>query len=171
MLRKRYYQFYANVNYRSCSECLAQHGRIAAREDAFPRCLEGCQSAVVSFTRKELSFHKDQQREMHIAVRNELKRRELFNRGIAFLGENNEEAISLLAESTRYDLYIPEVERLLEQKGDALRASPSIRERLLKIFVQAYSDKFGWRRYERLPELMRIAREKEGISRLRELLG
>jgi len=121
--------------------------------------------------RKELSFHKDQQREMHIAVRNELKRRELFNRGIAFLGENNEEAISLLAESTRYDLYIPEAERLLEQKGDALRASPSIRERLLKIFVQAYSDKFGWRRYERLPELMRIAREKEGISRLRELLG
>jgi len=171
MLRKRYYQFYANVNYRSCPECLAQHGRIAAREDAFPRCLEGCRSAVVSFTRKELSFHKDQQREMHIAVRNELKRRELFNRGIAFLGENNEEAISLLAESTRYDLYIPEAERLLEQKSDALRSSPSIRERLLKIFVQAYSDKFGWRRYERLPELMRIAREEEGISRLRELLG
>jgi len=170
MLRKRYYQFYANVNHRSCPECLALHGRITAREDAFPHGPQGCQYTIVSFTRKELSFHKDQQREMRIAARNELKRRDLFNRGIALLGENGEEAISVLAESTRYDLYIPEVERLVEQKGDVLRETPSIRERLLKLFAQAYSDKFGWRRYERLPELMRIAREKEGIRRLRELL-
>ena len=170
MLRRRYYQFYANVNYRSCPECLALHGRIAAKEDAFPHCPQGCQYAIVSFTRKERSFHKDQRREMRIAARNELKRRGLFDRGIALLGENNEEALSLLAESARYDLYIPEVERLVEQKGGVLRETPSIRERLLKLFAQAYSDKFGWRRYERLPELMRIAREEEGIRRLRELL-
>ncbi len=107
---------------------------------------------------------------MRIAARNELKRRGLFARGIALLGENNEEALSLLAESARYDLYIPEVERLVEQKGGVLQQTPSIRERLLKLFAQAYSDKFGWRRYERLPELMRIAREEEGIRRLRELL-
>ncbi len=107
---------------------------------------------------------------MRIAARNELKRRELFEQGISLLGKDDEQAISLLADSTQYDLYIPEVERLVEKKGNLLLNSPSVRERLLKIFVQAYSDKFGWRRYERLPELMRIAREEEGIRRLRELL-
>jgi len=108
---------------------------------------------------------------MRNAAQNELKRRKLFEQGISLLGEDNEQAISLLAESTRYDLYIPEVERLVEQKSEVLRNDKPLRERLLKLFVQAYSDKFGWRRYERLPELMRIAREQEGISRLREILA
>ena len=170
MLHNRYYQFYANVNYRSCPECLGLHGKIASRKEAFPPCPEGCRYTIVSFTRKDLSFHKEQQREMRTAARNELKRRDLFSSGMALLGGNNEEAMSLLAGSTRYDLYIPDVERLVEQKGDVLRNNKSLRERLLKLFAQAYSDKFGWRRYERLPELMRIAREKEGIRRLREIL-
>ena len=126
---------------------------------------------IVPFSHKELPYHKEQQREMRIAAQNELKRRELFNHGIALLGKDNEEAIAKLSESARYDLYIPEVERLVEEKGDILRNDKSLRERLLKQFVQAYSDKFGWRRYERLRELMRIAREEEGIRRLRELLG
>lgn len=170
MLQKRYYQFYANVNYRSCPECLALHGKISRKENSFPPCPKGCQYTIVPFTHKELPFHKEQQREMRIAARNELKRRELFEQGISLLGKDDEQAISLLADSTQYDLYIPEVERLVEKKGNLLLNSPSVRERLLKIFVQAYSDKFGWRRYERLPELMRIAREEEGIRRLRELL-
>ena len=171
MLQKRYYQFYANVNYRACPECLALHGKIASKESAFPPCPEGCQYTIVSFPHKELSYHKEQQRQMRIAAQNELKRRELFNRGIALLGEDNEEAVALLTESAHYDLYIPEVERLVAEKGEVLRENPSIRERLLKVFVQAYSDKFGWRRYERLAELMRIAREEHGIKRLRELLA
>ncbi len=108
---------------------------------------------------------------MRIAAQNEMKRRELFNRGIDLLGEDNEQAISLLSSSTRYDLYIPEVERLVKAKGNVLRRDKPLRERLLKVFVQAYSDKFGWRRYERLPEPMRIAREREGIRRLREILA
>lgn len=171
MLRKRYYQFYANVNYRACPECLALHGRIASREDAFPPCPDGCRYTIVPFSHKELAYHKEQRRDMRIAAQNELKRRELFNQGIDLLGEDNEQAISLLSASTRYDLYIPEVERLVEAKGDVLRHDKPLRERLLKLFAQAYSDKFGWRRYERLPELMRIAREREGIRRLREILA
>lgn len=126
---------------------------------------------IVEFSHKDLPFHKEQRREMRIAAQNELSRRELFERGMSLLGEDNEQAISLLAESTRYDTYIPEVERLVEEKGEVLQSDKPLRERLLKLFVQAYSDKFGWRRYERLPELMRIAREQEGIRRLREILA
>ena len=37
------------------------------------------------------------------------------------------------------------------------------------MFVKAFSDKFGWRRYERLPEPMRLRREEEGIERINEL--
>ena len=171
MLRKRYYQFYSNVNYRSCPECLALHGRITSREDAFPPCPDRCQYTIVPFSHRELAYHKEQRRDMRIAAQNELKRRELFNQGIALLGDDNELAISLLSASTRYDLYIPEVERLVEEKGDVLQNDRSLQERLLKQFVRAYSDKFGWRRYERLPEPMRIVREREGIRRLREILA
>jgi len=171
MLQKKYYQFYANVNYRSCPECLALHGKIARRRDAFPPCPAGCRYMIVEFSHKDLPFHKEQRREMRIAAQNELSRRELFEKGMSLLGDDNEQAVSLLAESTRYDIYIPEVERLVEEKGEVLQSDKPLRERLLKLFVQAYSDKFGWRRYERLPELMRIAREQEGIRRLREILA
>jgi hypothetical protein len=171
MWKRKRYQFFTNVTYRTCETCLSKHGRIANCADAFSRCDNDCERHVVSFFRRELAYRRRLQKEMVASSKGELERRRLFNAGIAALGGDNEEALSLFAASARYDLYIPEVERLIAAKGGVLRADSDLRRRLLAVFVRAYSDKFGWRRYERLPELMRIARETEGLRRLREMLG
>jgi len=170
MWKRKRYQFFTNVTYRTCKTCLSEHGRIATRADVFSQCDSGCERYIVPFPRKELSYRRDQQKKMFASAQGELERRRLFNDGIALLGSDNEQALELLTASTRYDLYIPEVERLVASRGDVLRCDPDLRRRLLTVFARAYSDKFGWPRYERLPELMRMARETEGIRRLREIL-
>lgn len=126
---------------------------------------------IVCFNHDDLSFHKTQRRQMQRSAQNELKRRDLFNQGIQLLTQDPQEALLRLEESTTYDVYIPEVERLIRQAKNVIYNDSQIRAKLLKLFTRAYSDKFGWRKYERLPELMRISREQYGIKRLQELLG
>jgi hypothetical protein len=108
---------------------------------------------------------------MRVAAQGELARRELFKEGMNLIGVDNERAFELLERSTKFDLYIPELERLVREKGETLSKDPEFLARLKKRFIQAYSDKFGWRRYERLPELMRIAREEAGIETIKELFA
>lgn len=170
MWKRKRYQFFTNVTYRTCETCLSEHGRIANRADAFLRCDDYCERHVVPFFRNELAYRRRLQKEMFASSKGELERRRLFNSGIAALGGDNEEALNLLTASARYDLYIPEVKRLIAAKEGVLRADSDLRRRLLAVFARAYSDKFGWHRYERLPEPMRIAREMEGLRRLREML-
>ena len=79
--------------------------------------------------------------------------------------------MTLLERAAGIDLYIPEIERLARSHRDYLDANPGIRNQLRAQLVKAYSDKFGWRRYERLPELMRLQREAAGVDRINEVLG
>ncbi len=169
MWKRKRYQFFTNVTYRTCGTCLSEHGRIANRSDAFLQCDNDCERHVVPFFRSELAYRRRLQKEMFASSKGELERRRLFNSGIAALGGDNEQALNLLTASARHDLYIPEVERLIAAKEGVLRADSDLRRRLLAVFARAYSDKFGWYRYERLPEPMRIARETEGLRRLREM--
>lgn len=169
-MARLYYQFYTNVMYRTCPGCLALHGKIEKDADAFSGCPQGCARKVLTFPHKELHYYKEKAQWMQEVAQAELSRRELFEQGVALLGTDDEQALDLLARSTRIDLYVPEVERLVREKGAALEADAALRERLRRLFARAYSDKFGWPRYERLPERMRLAREKAGIERIRELL-
>jgi len=165
-----YYQFYTNVVYRTCPECLAHHGRIEKDPRAFPACPEGCEYKILEIPHKELNHYRDQAVRMQEAAQAELSRRALFEQGLALLGNDNEQAIDLLTQSTRIDVYVPEVERLVGEKADVLGADGELKARLRQLFARAYFVKFGWPRYERLPERMRLAREKAGIARIKELL-
>jgi hypothetical protein len=171
MLQRTYYQYYTNVTYRTCPQCLTWHGKISRDPKVFPKCENGCERSIIPFRHKELSYYREQGRKMRAAAQAELARRELFKEGIKLLGIDNERAFELLERSTKFDLYIPELERLVHEKGEVLREDAEFRERLKKRFIRAYSDKFGWRRYERLPELMRIAREEAGIKKIKELFA
>jgi hypothetical protein len=108
---------------------------------------------------------------MRARAKSELQRRELFERSTTLLPEAPDEALALFGQSFQIDVYIPDAERLAEQHADFLRDHPEIRAKLRTQFAKAYSDKFGWRRYERLPELMRLQREKAGMDRINELFG
>jgi hypothetical protein len=146
MLQRTYYQYFTNITYSTCPECLAWHGKITRHPTSFPPCERGCARRVLPFKHKEISYHREQRRKMQAAAQGELARRKLFEEGMDFLGVDNERAFEFLERSTRFDLYIPELERLIREKGEPLSENPEFRSRLKKRFIQAYSDKFGWHR-------------------------
>jgi len=171
MQRKTYYQYYTNVTYSTCPACLAWHGKIGKSPDAFPDRQDGCERQIRCFNKKELDYHREQERLMRQLAKDELTRRALFAEATDAVGMDNEKAIELFTQAARIDLYIPDVVRLAEGQETILKKDDTLRERLGKLFTRAYSDKFGWPRYERLAEPMRIARERAGISRIRELFS
>lgn len=170
-MAKTYYQYYTNVTYLTCAECLIWHGKISTDPASFPNRHDGCERQTLTFSRKELAYHREKERGMRHLAEAELRRRELFAAGKEALGVDNGKAKDLFAQAALIDLYIPEIEGLVEEKEAALKEDEALRACLSKLFARAYSDKFGWPRYERLPEPMRIAREQAGIKRIRELFA
>jgi hypothetical protein len=108
---------------------------------------------------------------MQTRAKAELVRRELFEQAIQALPEHPDEAMTLLGRAAGIDIYIPEIERLADVHREFLDANYDVKDQLRAQLVKAYSDKFGWRRYERLPELMRLEREKAGMDRINDVLG
>lgn len=170
MFRRAGYQYYTNVNYRTCEECLSWHGMIRGRPDAFPKAADDCESSILRIPRKQLRSYRDQAKRMRLRAKGELKRRELFEEALDLLAIQTEEALGLLDRAASIDLYVPDIERLVERHGDFLHDHLDIRDRLRTQLLKAYSDKFGWRRYELLPEVMRLQRERAGMDRINELL-
>lgn len=168
MRSKTYYQYYTNVTYSTPAECLALHGRIASDPSEFSDH-DSCPRRILAFPRHELSYYRGQEEKMRAIAHAELRRRELFREAEEALEEDPERAVDLFKQASQIETYIPELERLLERKGDFLSRAPELRRRLGEIFHRAYSDKFGRPRYERFPERMRLAREKAGLSRIKEL--
>jgi len=168
MRSKTYYQYYTNVTYSTPAECLTLHGRIASDPSEFPDH-DSCPRKILSFSRSELSYYREQAEKMRAVAAAELRRRELFREAEEMLEAEPERAVDLFAQAAQIETYVPELERLLERKDDLLSQTPELRRRLGEIFYRAYSDKFGRPRYERFPERMRLAREKAGLSRIKEL--
>ena len=171
MFRRQIYQYYTNVNYLTCAECLSWHGMIRRKRDAFPQLEDGCASSILPFPRKELRDYREKSKQMRLRAQGELARRALFEEALTLLPSQQDEALRLLSRAATIDLYIPDIERLVKIHDDFLRTHPDLRDRLRLQWLKAYSDKFGWRRYELLPEVMRLQREKAGMARINELLG
>jgi hypothetical protein len=171
MWQKTYYQYYTNVTYLTCPECLSWHGKISEDPQGFPDRRDGCERKLLPFSRKELKAYREKERQMCVLAQAELTRRDLFQEAKNTLGVDNDRAVELFQQAAQIDLYVPEIERLHEEKSAVLDKDPTLRKTLGKLFARAYSDKFGWPRYERLPEQMRLAREQAGVKRIRELFA
>ena len=171
MWHRTYYQYYTNVSRRTCPECLALHGLIHSNPGRFPERKDACEGAVLAIPRRQVKAYRQKGKEMQAAARAELQRRDLFCQASQSLPGDAEAAIELFRRASTIDLYIPDLEALVGTHRSLLDGDSALRERLRTMFAKAYSDKFGWRRYERLPELMRLAREKAGIERIHELFS
>lgn len=171
MRRRVIYQYYTNVNYLTCEQCLSWHGEIRNRHDVFPQPADGCKWSILEIPRKQLSSYRQQAKRMKLRAQGELKRRELFDQAMDLLPEQTESALELLDRAASIDLYVPDIERLVDRHRDFLHANPDFRGRLRTQLLKAYSDKFGWRRYELLPEVMRLRREQAGMDQINQLLG
>jgi len=169
MFRKTRYQYYTNVNYLTCERCLAWHGVIRRDQDRFPDYLDGCERAILPVPARERKAYREKERRMRAAARAELARRKLFEGGVEALAENPAQAIPSIRQAAQIDVYVAELERLTTRHRELLGRDPALKEELRALFVKAFSDKFGRRRYERLPEVMRIRREEHGILRINEL--
>jgi len=169
MLGGKLYQYYTNVSYLTCERCLAWHGVIRRDPHAFPDYTDGCERSILPVPPRERRAYREKGRRMQAVARAEVTRRRLFERGADGLAEEPEAAIASFREAARIDLYVPDLERLAERHRELLSRDSDLREALRALFVKAFSDKFGWRRYERLPEVMRLCREKAGVERISEL--
>jgi hypothetical protein len=171
MFRKTRYQYYTNVNYLTCERCLAWHGVLRGKPGKFPDPSDGCERVILSVPPRERKECREKSRRMRDVARAELERRKLFEAGMEALSERPEQAIESFRRAARIDLYVPDLERLAERHRELFDRDLALREALRALFVKAFSDKFGWRRYELLPEVMRLRREKAGIKRINELFG
>ncbi len=167
--RKELYQIYADVTHSTPERCLKHHGKIVPREEEAPSVPE-CDFEVLSFPVGELSNFREKRRGMEEKADRELRRRELFDRGKEKLENgDHEEAISLLEKSAKIDVFIPEIEDLGREFSDRLPSDLS--EELRELFILGYKEKFGQKRYERLPEKMREDRKDAGVQKIQEIFS
>ncbi len=169
MLGRMRYQYYTDVNYLTCERCLAWHGVIRKDPGEFPDHPDDCERSILPVSPRDRKAYREKGRRMRAVAQAELERRKLFDAGLELLPESPEQAIESFRQAARVDLYVPDLERLVERHRGLLDRDASLREALRALFVKAFSDKFGWPRYERLPERMRLQRERAGIERINEL--
>lgn len=165
--RKELYQVYANITYSTPQQCLEHHGEIVTKKGEVPSLSE-CDFEILNFPVGELANFEEKKARMEELAERELERRELLRRAEKRLEEENyDDAISLLERSVKLDVFLPEVEEIGSEFGSSL--PPEISEKLKKVFVLGYKEKFGQKRYERLPEKMREDRKEAGVKKISEL--
>lgn len=166
--RKELCQVYANVTYTTPERCLEHHGEIVPAEEV-PE-VEGCDFEILSFPVGELGNYREKRNRMEELAKSELRRRELLEQGREQLEAGElDAALEAIERSAKIDLFIPEVEELGEEFGSRLPSDE--KEELKDLLVLNYKEKFGQKRYERLPEKMREDRKETGLKRIRELFS
>lgn len=166
--RKELCQVYANVTYTTSERCLEHHGEIAPVEE-LPE-VEGCDFEILNFPVGKLGDYRGKRNRMEELAERELRRRELLARGREKLEAGDyDAALEAIERSAKIDLFIPEIEELAEEFGSRLPSDE--KEELKDLLVLNYKEKFGQKRYERLPEKMREDRKEAGLERIRELFG
>lgn len=167
--RKELYQIYCNITYSTPERCLEYHGDIVTKEERVPS-VSGCNFEVLDFPVSELADYTEKKDRMKELVEREIRRRDIFREAKEELEDGNyEEALTKFEQSVKLDVFLPELEDLAAEHGEEV--PPEVSGRLKKLFVLWYKEKFGQRRYERLPERMREDRKDAGVERIRELFG
>lgn len=168
--RIRLYQCYTNVNWRTCEACLSWHGRIVARPEDFS-APDGCSHELLAFPVWQLGQYRRKGERMKERAKGELLRRNFWRMALEILPVDSARALALFQEAAKVDLYLPEVEELVGTHREWLWQNPEVREALRAIFLKGWKAKFAKDRYERQPELARMAQEQFGIKRLQELFA
>ena len=167
--RKELYQVYANITYSTPERCLEHHGEIILKKEDVPS-VSGCHYEILSFPVSELDFYREKEGRMEELVDRELERRSLFEEGVKAIEVGDyEKALTNFERSVKLDIFIAEIEELAREYSEQLPSET--KEKLKKSLVLGYKEKYGQKRYERLPEKMREDRKQAGVDRIRDLLG
>lgn len=165
--RRKLYQVYTNLTYSTPDRCMEHHGKIVTSEDKVPSVPE-CNFEVLSFPVGELDTYREKQRRMEDKASRELNRRELFEEGKDKIeSEDYQEALTRFEESVKLDIFIPEIGEFCQEYESQLPSDTA--KELEDLFILYYKEKFGQKRYERLPEKMREDRKEAGLNKIRNL--
>ncbi len=168
--RRGLYQYYTNVTWRTCEDCLSWHGCIRARPELFPDPSDGCARHILCFPVRLLAYYAAQSKDMAQVAERERERRRCFGRAKELLSSDPERALHLLRDAGRVDVYLPELEELIMRHRALLQENAQLRQELRAALVESWREKFALPRYERLPERMRMEHEQLGAHRIEELL-
>ena len=165
--RRELYQIYVNVFYSTPQRCLKYHGDIVAKESEVPN-LSHCDFELLAFSVSEITDYKEKKQRMKEVAEREVERRELFHAAVESLeSENYEKALDLFKRSLKLDIFLAEIEEFQNEYGASVPRE--VRKKLKDLFVLYYKEKFGQKRYERLPEKMREERKKAGVAKIKDL--
>lgn len=167
---KHVYQFYTTVTNTTSKRCLKLHGNLYFSKVDVPEQKLDCNYQLLRSNIFELSRIEQRSQRMIEKAQQELVRRNTFQQAIEALKQGDQErALQLFEQSAENDLFVSELEQLVDR--DDIDLPPELTARLKEIFVNGYQEKFAKQKYERLPSRMRRAREEAGVARIKELLG
>jgi hypothetical protein len=168
---EKYFQFYAQVHFLTCEQCLSRHGEITEDPRSGPPLHPECRCHLLEFPPTELEYYREQSERMKLRAQQELQRRQLWHEAVATLnGADFSRAEALFRQAAQVEFYLEEVERLCEEKREFFAQNPEARTCLQKLFVRFYRMKFSLDKYRPMPSRLILLWETQGIERIKELL-
>lgn len=168
-MARKYFQFYAQVHFLTCEECLSHHGEISPR--SAPPLHPDCRCHLLEFPSSQLEYYREQAERMKQRAQQELRRRALWRAAVESLdGAASAHAEALFRQAAQVEFYLEEVEQLCADKRELFEKNPELRARLQKLFIRLYRMKFSLDKYRSMPPKLILAWETQGIERIRELL-
>ncbi len=167
---EKYLQFYAQVHFLTCEECLSHHGEIAENPKHKPPLHPDCRCHLLEFSPKDLEYYQEQAERMKLRAQQELLRRRLWCQARDSLEGDFSQAKELFRQAAHIEFYLEEVEQLCAEKRELFENTPELRAQLQKLFIKCYRMKFSLDKYRPIPPKLILLWETEGIRRIKELL-
>ncbi len=168
---EKYFQFYAQVHFGTCEDCLNHHGAISEDTRNGPPLHPHCRCHLLEFPKELLEHYQEQGERMKLRAQQELQRRRLWAQAIAHLDKGAmAQAEELFRLAAQAEFYLEEVEQLCAEKRELFERNPELRAQLQKLFVKFYRMKFSLDKYAPMPPRLILQWETQGIERIKKLL-
>jgi hypothetical protein len=168
---EKYFQFYAQVHFLACQECLSHHGEISEDPKHKPPLHPDCRCHLLEFPPTELEHYREQAERMRLRAQQELQRRQLWRAAVEGLnGADPAQAETLFRQAAQCEFYLEEVEQLCAEKRELFEKNPELRARLQKLFIKFYRMKFSLDKYRPMSSRLIFLWETQGTERIKELL-
>lgn len=168
---EKYFQFYAQVHFGTCEDCLNHHGEISADPQSGPPLHPHCRCQLLEFPKELLEHYQEQGERMKLRAQQERQRRRLWAQAITSLdGGDMAQAEELFRLAAQVEFYLEEIEQLCKERESFFSTNSELRLRLQKLFLRLYRVKFSLDKYAPMPPRLILQWETQGIERIKELL-
>jgi hypothetical protein len=137
-------------------------------ESTTPPIHENCRCNLLEFPKNERKIRQETEKAMQKIAAQEFYRRELLDKAIELIGTSPAESFELIKESVYTELYLGDIERIVEEKSAELIANPEFTRNLMLLLLKIHKFKYDKAKYEHFPPAMKLARVEYGDSLIKE---